>query len=66
MPQGYEVKTQGQSVAKSLGFKKLPINNFLALLPPFLYKSLSGGPIHEALLTISSLALPNSDPFLLK
>ena len=39
--------------SSQVGFKLYPINNFLILLPHFLYKSLSPAPVGGALQTIS-------------
>lgn len=41
-------------------------NNFLALLPPLLYKSLSPATVGGVFLTIFGLVLPHLNQFLLK
>ena len=66
MPQGYEIKIQGQPITKcQLGFKLQLINTSFAFLLPFLYKSLSQAPLGGVLLTSSCLMLPNLGQFLL-
>ena len=59
--------TKGQPIRDiHLGLNLQPVNNFLTLLLPFLYKSLSVAPVSAVLLTTSGLPQPCVNQFLLR
>ena len=59
--------TKGQPIRNNqLGFNLQPVNNFLTLLLPFLYKSLSVAPVSGVRLTTSGLPHPCVNQFLFR